>query len=1313
MTKRITILIATLAVAFISQTTTAQDLQKVEKAMSLVKSNAAALGLSDENVLNSRVSDTYVDALTGNTLVYLQQTYKGIDVDKVVQVLAFKNGKVVSGTGKRIDLSLRNDRDASQRIKSVTPAITIDDAIHAAAQHLHLPTPSVSRRVAPANGDFSKKTDFGDMGIAKSRITARMLWLPQNTFERVKLTWEVNISPKKSSDSWRILVDAQTGNVIKKENYTIPDNWNSIKAKEEVLEKGKSAYNTTSSSIKDNDHDNDYSVYNSKNYRVTQDPKNSLPWKNLGIYRVIPFPQEAPSFTSKGSGLDINPWQLSPQGSGATPFNWNEDGLERYTNTRGNNVLAQEDLDGNDGVGRRAEGFPIGDNIIFNYKPDYSKLPTQFNNQGFAITNLFYWNNIMHDLSYQYGFNEVSGNFQQNNLQRGGLGNDFVYADAQDGGSLGNANFSTPPDGENPRMQMYLFPGDPAKGMTINSPLSIAGKVNAVEGGISPKNLLLNTGPVTGNVVLYNSASDTAHIACDAASNINTLKGNIALVVRGSCAFTDKVLNAQKAGAKAVIIMDNIPGEPLFPWGSVDTTIVIPAMLISYEDGIKIRTVLSTGTAVNVTLLPVYKDGDLDNGIIAHEYTHGISMRLTGGPSTTSCLFNAEQMGEGWSDYISLMTITDWRRAQANDGALAKGIGSYVLNQPVDGPGIRTYPYSTDMRINPHTYSDLSKSGEPHYVGEIWASVLWDMTWNIIQMDGINRDIFNSKGEGGNSIVYKLVMEGMKLQPCSPGFIDGRNAILKADTLLYNGKYSCVIWQTFARRGMGLGASQGNTNITGDEIPDYNLGAISITKHVNKDSVESGDSLTYLIGLKAKTICNGDVPQNYLVADSLPGNLTYVGSDGVYNAASRTVRFDNINMKNGDSITFRIKVKVNDKSFFPDTVYLNDSINDPVISDKWIPQNGNNLAWTILDASPYFYYYTNDNSTKDEEKLVTRQAYLVPGTKTTFSFFHNFAADDFNNGGVVEITSDSGQTWLDLGPYMDATGVVYTETITGNSTLSGRRAFSGYGIGTTTIDLSAFAGKKVKIRFRYATSDNSFAVPNGGTGWIIDDIVLSASAYAINAAKLIDSANKTKGSSTVTTKIIIGENVPPVVRIISPVDDTTYASPATIRLIAKAKDPNDRISKVEFYNGTSLLRTEYIYPYTYIWKNVQPGTYTITAKAYDVKGLSATSTPVKVTVSGSIVSSRPIYQKDKTDKIGVTLNPNPASTILNIYTNGLEIGKTSNILVMSATGVVLRKIQSNRLDGVVQIDVSSLVKGVYTVEIISGEKVLYKQFVKL
>ncbi|KAH9925170.1 Fungalysin metallopeptidase-domain-containing protein [Fomitopsis serialis] len=64
---------------------------------------------------------------------------------------------------------------------------------------------------------------------------------------------------------------------------------------------------------------------------------------------------------------------------------------------------------------------------------------------------------LVHDLYYRYGFDEVSGNFQQHNFGRGGEENDGVIANAQDGSGYNNANFMTPPDGQNGRCRMHLW----------------------------------------------------------------------------------------------------------------------------------------------------------------------------------------------------------------------------------------------------------------------------------------------------------------------------------------------------------------------------------------------------------------------------------------------------------------------------------------------------------------------------------------------------------------------------------------------------------------------------------------------------------------------------------------------------------------------------------------------------------------------------------------------------------------------------------------------------------------------------------------
>ncbi|WP_157580753.1 Ig-like domain-containing protein [Segetibacter koreensis] len=213
-------------------------------------------------------------------------------------------------------------------------------------------------------------------------------------------------------------------------------------------------------------------------------------------------------------------------------------------------------------------------------------------------------------------------------------------------------------------------------------------------------------------------------------------------------------------------------------------------------------------------------------------------------------------------------------------------------------------------------------------------------------------------------------------------------------------------------------------------------------------------------------------------------------------------------------------------------------------------------------------------------------------------------------------------------------------------------------------------------------------------------------------AKAYDSGNV--ATSNAINVLVVEENVPPVVSIENPVNDTTYTGPATIHLVAKAKDNNDRISKVEFYNGTSILRTEYIYPYTYNWINVQPGTYIITAKAYDDKGLSATSKAVIFTVTETAAAKRrPISSNNKNNFPALRLSPNPAKNSLNIYTSELEQNKPSTILVISATGVVMKTIHTKLSNQIVQLDVSALAKGVYTVKVATGKQVVYMQFVKL
>ena len=231
-------------------------------------------------------------------------------------------------------------------------------------------------------------------------------------------------------------------------------------------------------------------------------------------------------------------------------------------------------------------------------------------------------------------------------------------------------------------------------------------------------------------------------------------------------------------------------------------------------------------------------------------------------------------------------------------------------------------------------------------------------------------------------------------------------------------------------------------------------------------------------------------------------------------------------------------------------------------------------------------------------------------------------------------------------------------------------------------------------------------------------IDVPAGEYALTA-KAFDNDGFSTTSNTIHVSVA---TLPPVVRLVSPVNNSAYTAPATIPLAAQATDPDGKVSRVEFYQysyttrNETLIRTEYYYPYRYSLSNVPSGKYSFTAVAYDDKGVGKSSHSVIITVNEATLSSRSTSinsQPDLKDAISLKLSPNPVQRILNIYTNEFQSNKPLTLAVVSAAGVVQKTMQSNTSNKAVQMDVSSLVSGVYTVKVICGDKVMFKQFVKL
>ncbi|KAF8636328.1 hypothetical protein AX17_003619 [Amanita inopinata Kibby_2008] len=199
------------------------------------------------------------------------------------------------------------------------------------------------------------------------------------------------------------------------------------------------------------------------------------------------------------------------------------------------------------------------------------------------------------------------------------------------------------------------------------------------------------------------------------------------------------------------------------------------------------------------TLTSPERDGALENDIVVHENTHGVTNRLTGG-GTGRCLQTIESggLGEGWSD-----AMADWTE-KTSSAVPDYVLGQYVFNNPA---GIRSHPYSTSSTVNPLTYGDLRTLNEVHAIGEIWANILHNVYAALVGAHGWSSTArTNPAGTEGNIVHLHLFMDALSLQPCNPSFIDARNAWIQADANRYAGANYCTLWRAFASRGLGVKA---------------------------------------------------------------------------------------------------------------------------------------------------------------------------------------------------------------------------------------------------------------------------------------------------------------------------------------------------------------------------------------------------------------------------------------------------------------------------------------------------------------------------
>ncbi len=444
-----------------------------------------------------------------------------------------------------------------------------------------------------------------------------------------------------------------------------------------------------------------------------------------------------------------------------------------------------------------------------------------------------------------------------------------------------------------------------------------------------------------------------------------------------------------------------------------------------------------------------FGDGGVDDGedadIIAHEYGHAVQH------NQNACWGGGEMgaMGEGFGDYLAVSFYFD-----AGDAPFQASHASCVGEWDASSYSGQTPPCL--RRIDGTKIYPGDLVGQVHADGEIWSRALWDLRALV-----------------GATISDTLVLEHHFNVPCNATMTDAANTLLQADQNVYGGVHTTAIQTAFCDRGILSGAAC---------VPPPSL---SLSQTLLPATPAAGTIAT--VTITARNVSLDPVEALVLRADIPTGSSYVIGSasdQGTEAAGVISWTIGGLNPGEEAIRSYQIQVDLG-----PGTVTtLADSMENG--GALWVASHASGAVdWTLDTAqshSPATAWFASEPASLTDQRLTTAAPSPI-ASESILSFWHSYDTEANFDGGVVEVSTDAGTTWSDLGAAMTQNGYSGTISLSHQSPIAQRNAFTGNsgGFVKTVVDLSSVAGSDALFRFRMASD-----VSIGGNGWRVDDVEL-------------------------------------------------------------------------------------------------------------------------------------------------------------------------------------------------------------------------------